>query len=201
MNAGYFGQGVFRASAGQQPVAKPFFADRPAVAGGPIKQFIFTHFQPAVLFAMIAFWCFAPDKYATPAVAIGIGIAFKALVLALEWVSERHAIWRLTWKELVTDLFYVAISVTLIKFAAKHIGSDPAVDAIKHAFNIHTAWAGHWPLLVQVFVGMFIFDFGQYWMHRAMHNFHPLWLSHAPHHFITQLNTLKGRLATPQKSS
>ena len=207
MNAAYLGQGDLRVPDGQTSVGpvsgrqgsgtRSFFAHRPALEGGPVKRFIFTWFQPAVLFAMIAFWTFAPDKYATATVGIGIGIVFKALCLALEWVSERHASWRLTWKELVTDLFYVALSVTLIKFVAKHIGSEPAVDAIKHAFNIHTAWAGHWPFLVQVFASMFIFDFGQYWMHRAMHNWHPLWLSHAPHHYITQLNTLKGAIGNP----
>jgi hypothetical protein len=34
------------------------------VQGGPVKQFIFTHFQPAVLLTMILFWSFAPDSIA-----------------------------------------------------------------------------------------------------------------------------------------
>jgi len=53
------------------------------------------------------------------------------------------------------------------------------------------------PLLVQAFLISFIFDFGQYWMHRGMHNWHPLWLTHAPHHFITQLNVNKGAVGNP----
>jgi hypothetical protein len=28
----------------------------PRVEGGPVKQFIFTYFQPAALFALLAFW-------------------------------------------------------------------------------------------------------------------------------------------------
>src|SRR5687768_18496871 len=32
----------------------------------------------------------------------------------------------------------------------------------------------------------FIFDFGQYWMHRGMHNWYPLWLTHAPHHYRSE---------------
>jgi sterol desaturase/sphingolipid hydroxylase (fatty acid hydroxylase superfamily) len=43
----------------------------------------------------------------------------------------------------------------------------------------------------------FIFDFGQYWMHRGMHNWYPLWLAHAPHHYITQLNINKGAVGNP----
>ena len=184
-------------SAATPPVAKSFFADRPKVAGGLFKRLFFTWFQPVFLFAMIVFWTWAPDRYATPAVAIGLGIAFKVLCLGLEWVSERHASWRITWKELAVDLFFVAVSYTVIRYAEKHIGSDAIIDWTKHHYNIHTDFAAHWPFALQVFLIMFIFDFGQYWMHRAMHNWTPLWLSHAPHHYITQLNTLKGAIGNP----
>jgi sterol desaturase/sphingolipid hydroxylase (fatty acid hydroxylase superfamily) len=44
---------------------------------------------------------------------------------------------------------------------------------------------------------LFIFDFGQYWMHRAMHNWYPLWLPHAAHHYITQFNVNKGAVGNP----
>jgi sterol desaturase/sphingolipid hydroxylase (fatty acid hydroxylase superfamily) len=53
------------------------------------------------------------------------------------------------------------------------------------------------PLLVQAFLISFIFDFGQYWMHRGMHNWQPLWVIHAPHHYITQLNINKGAVGNP----
>ncbi|MGC6766871.1 sterol desaturase family protein, partial [Escherichia coli] len=38
---------------------------------------------------------------------------------------------------------------------------------------------------------------GQYWMHRLMHNSAPFWLTHAPHHHITQLNAAKGYVGNP----
>lgn len=167
------------------------------VQGGPVKRFVFTHFQPAVLVAMILFWTFAPDSIAKPAVAVGIGIVFKLTLLGMERISERHAHWRLTWKELASDLFYVALSYTLVKYVGKHFGDDAIIDAIKHAFHIKTAWAGQLPILVQAIAILLIFDFGQYWMHRGMHNWTPLWLTHAPHHHITQLNALKGSVGNP----
>src|SRR3546814_7593915 len=34
-------------------------------------------------------------------------------------------------------------------------------------------------------------------MHRLMHNSHPFWLTHAPHHHITQLNAMKGYVGNP----
>ena len=34
-------------------------------------------------------------------------------------------------------------------------------------------------------------------MHRGMHNWGPLWVTHAPHHYITQLNINKGSVGNP----
>ena len=44
----------------------------PRVEGGPFKQFFFTWFQPAALFALVAFWYYAPAsiaKASTPSVS------------------------------------------------------------------------------------------------------------------------------------
>ncbi|MBF7014623.1 sterol desaturase family protein [Novosphingobium resinovorum] len=170
----------------------------PRVEGSPVKQFVFTWFQPAVLIALVTFWLCAPDSIAKASTAIGIGIGFKALLYCLEWVNPRHDSWRLTWKELVTDLFYVGISYTLVKYAGKHIGSDAMVGAIQHAFDWEKfAYFKEMPLLFQAFLISFIFDFGQYWMHRGMHNWYPLWLTHSVHHYITQLNINKGAVGNP----
>ncbi len=170
----------------------------PRVEGGPVKQFVFTWFQPTVLFALIAFWYYAPDSIAKASTAIWIGIGFKALLLALEWVSPRHKSWRLTWKELSIDLFYVGLGYTMLSLVDVYIGSEAAIGALLDKFDWDTlAWFTGMPLLVQAFLISFIFDFGQYWMHRGMHNWYPLWLTHAPHHFITQLNINKGAVGNP----
>ena len=42
----------------------------PKVEGGPVKRFIFTYFQPFFLFALIAFWYYAPNSIATATTAI-----------------------------------------------------------------------------------------------------------------------------------
>lgn len=170
----------------------------PRVEGGPAKRFFFTWFQPAVLFALIAFWYYAPNSLAKASTAIGIGIAFRVLMLALEWVAPRHESWRLTWKELVTDLFYVGLGYTLLSMVEHHIGADVAIKAVQQNFDWEkVAWFMGLPLLLQAFLISFIFDFGQYWMHRGMHNWYPLWLTHAPHHYITQLNINKGAVGNP----
>ena len=170
----------------------------PKVEGGPAKRLFFTYFQPAVLLALVAFWMYAPDSIAKASTAIWIGVGFKAFLLALEWVNPRYRSWQLTWKELVTDLFYVGISYTLVKAAGKHWGDDAIIEAIQKAFDWEKlTWFTDMPLLVQAFLISFIFDFGQYWMHRGMHNWYPLWLTHSVHHYITQLNINKGAVGNP----
>lgn len=170
----------------------------PKVEGGPVKLFVFTWFQPAMLLGLIAFWFYAPNSIAKASTAIGIGIGFKALLLALEWVNPRFDSWRLTWKEAVTDLFYVGLGYTLLRLVDDYIGSDAVADYIQQGLHWDKLnWFMTLPLLVQAFIISFVFDFGQYWMHRGMHNWQPLWLTHAPHHYITQLNINKGAVGNP----
>jgi len=170
----------------------------PRVEGGPLKQFVFTWFQPAALFALILFWYYAPNSIAKASTAIGIGIGFRVLLLALEWVNPRYESWRLTWKELVTDLFYVGLGFTILDLIEHFIGTDALIGALLRSFDWDKlAWFTGLPLLLQALLISFIFDFGQYWMHRGMHNWYPLWLPHSVHHYITQLNINKGAVGNP----
>jgi len=122
----------------------------PRVEGGPVKQFVFTWFQPAALFALIAFWYYAPNSIAKASTAIAIGIGFRLLLLALEWVSPRHKSWRLTWKELMTDLFYVGLGYTILSLVDGYIGSDAVIDYVQQSYDWDKlAWFTGLPLLLQ----------------------------------------------------
>ena len=170
----------------------------PRVEGGPVKRFVFTWFQPTMLFALLAFWYYAPNSIAKASTALWIGIGFKALLLALEWVNPRFKSWQLTWKEFATDLFYVGLGYTILRLVDSFIGSDAMARALLAHFDAEKlTWFTGMPLLVQAFLIAFIFDFGQYWMHRGMHNWYPLWLTHSVHHYITQLNVNKGAVGNP----
>ena len=170
----------------------------PRVEGSPAKRLFFTWFQPAVLFALVAFWYYAPNDIAKASTAIGIGIGFRVLLLTLEHFFPRHNSWKLTWKELVVDLFYVSLGYTVLGMIENYIGDQAVIDWMRSSFDWDKlSWFTGMPLLLQAFLISFIFDFGQYWMHRGMHNWYPLWLTHAPHHFITQLNINKGAVGNP----
>lgn len=170
----------------------------PRVEGGPIKRAFFSWFQPTVLFALILFWYYAPNSIAKASTAIGIGIGFRVLLLTLEFFFPKHQSWMITWKEFTVDLFYVGLGYTILRLVDTFIGDDVMVGAIQGAFHWEKfAWFTGLPILLQAFIISFIFDFGQYWMHRGMHNWYPLWLPHSVHHYITQLNVHKGAVGNP----
>jgi sterol desaturase/sphingolipid hydroxylase (fatty acid hydroxylase superfamily) len=165
--------------------------------GRVIKNMLFNLLPPIFIVVIVAFWMLAPQAWGKSAWSITVaGLVTTAIVLALEGVYERHVGWRLTRREFFTDLFYLALGYTVIGWASATLAEDP-LKAVKHSLGITTEWAMHLPFVLQVALVIFLVEFGQYWMHRAMHNWNPLWLTHAPHHHITQLNAMKGAVGNP----
>lgn len=152
---------------------------------------------PAMLAAGWGFWAWAPkavleSPWTLPVVSALVTIS----VLLLEIVAERHSHWRMNKREFLTDLYYNVLFATVISWLARAMVDDPLLAA-KKAIGISTTGIAQLPWLVQVLMVIFIVEFGQYWMHRLMHNSTPFWLTHAPHHHITQLNASKGAVGNP----
>ncbi|MBA3863735.1 MAG: sterol desaturase [Erythrobacter sp.] len=161
------------------------------------KQSLVNLLPPATLAAVLAFWAFAPAAWVeAPWTIIIVGLAVIALVQFLELVFERHEGWRINGKELATDIFYVVFGYGVIGTLSEVLVQSPLTE-LKQSLGIATPWLAELPFLIQVAIVMLVFELGQYWMHRAMHNWTPLWLTHAPHHHITQLNAMKGFIGNP----
>lgn len=162
-----------------------------------MKKMLFSYAQPVMVAAILLFWAFGPAAWTANSWSIIVAISLSTLlVLGLEWVDERHASWRLTKREFSTDLFYMILNSTAIAWATEKLADEP-LTAAKHSLGISTNWAMHLPFVAQVALVIFLVEFGQYWMHRLMHNCTPFWLTHAPHHHITQLNAMKGAVGNP----
>lgn len=161
------------------------------------KDKVFNLVPPAMIAMVLLFWAYAPQAIVDyPWTLIVTSSAIVLIVLLLEFVHERHAGWRMNRQEFFTDLFYVVLSATVIAWLSKTLAEDPLLAA-KDALGISTQWMVHVPWLVQVMMVVVILEFGQYWMHRLMHNSTPFWLTHAPHHHLTQLNAAKGAVGNP----
>lgn len=162
-----------------------------------MKKIALSYVQPAMVAAILLFWAYGPvPVLKNPWTVVVASALVTAFVQALEWFNERHPGWRLDRREFLTDLFYVILGTTAIAWLTTNIADDP-LAAAKHSLGITTHWAMHLPFVVQVVLVVFLIEFGQYWMHRLMHNFAPFWMTHAPHHHITQLNAMKGAVGNP----
>lgn len=162
-----------------------------------MKKTMMRWVQPGCLAAILAFWAFAPAAWSNGSLAvIAVAVAVTALIFGLEWVNERHASWRINKREFATDLFYFIFGYTVISWVSTKLAEDP-MKAVKTSLGLTTDWVMHLPFVLQVALVIFLIEFGQYWMHRLMHKNSIFWLTHAPHHHITQLNAMKGSVGNP----
>lgn len=162
-----------------------------------LKNKVFNLIPPAMIAMVLLFWSFSPKAVLDNAwTLIAMSAAITLVVLGLERVNERHAGWRMNRREFFTDLFYVVLNSSVIAWLSVKLAEDPLLAA-KKSLGISTQWLVQMPWLVQVVFAIVVLEFGQYWMHRLMHNWHPFWLTHAPHHHITQLNAGKGAIGNP----
>lgn len=162
-----------------------------------MKDKVFNLIPPAMLATVLLFWWLAPTRLTSDANTLLIVLCVSmGIIQALEWVHERHAGWRWNWREVFTDVFYVVLGFTAIDYLSNHLAEDP-LKALKAALHIGTPWTLQLPFVAQVALIVFLVEFGQYWMHRLMHNNPVFWLTHAPHHHLTQLNALKGAVGNP----
>jgi sterol desaturase/sphingolipid hydroxylase (fatty acid hydroxylase superfamily) len=185
---------------GRTAAAPPCYADNSSTWKrkfmNAVKRIVFTVFQPVTLALIVVFWAYAPASLLAKAWLItAMSIGTLVMVQALEFVNERHAGWRLNFREFLTDLFYVILYFVVIDKLDTKLADEPLASA-KHALGITTEWAMHLPFVVQVDLAIFLVECGQYWLHRLMHNSF-LWWTHAPHHHITQLNAAKGLVGNP----
>ena len=161
-----------------------------------MKKLVLNVIQPAMLAMVLLFWATAPASWVdNPLTVTAVSVTTLLLVQLLEFVNERHAGWRMYRLEFLSDLFYAVLFYGVISGVEDSLAETPLASA-KHALGITTEWALHSPFLVQVALVIFVVEFGQYWMHRLMHNSF-VWWTHAPHHHITQLNAAKGLVGNP----
>jgi sterol desaturase/sphingolipid hydroxylase (fatty acid hydroxylase superfamily) len=162
-----------------------------------MKKIIFDLFPPASVAVIVLFWGTVPTWFVEKPWSLVLVTSIALLIVQLlEFVHERHAGWRINKREIFTDLFYVILGFTVIQWLTTKLADDP-LAAAKKSLGIETQWAMHLPFVLQVMLVVLLIEFGQYWMHRLMHNQPFFWSTHAPHHHITQLNAMKGYVGNP----
>jgi sterol desaturase/sphingolipid hydroxylase (fatty acid hydroxylase superfamily) len=162
-----------------------------------MKKVLFDLLPPASVAGILVFWAVVPTWFVDePWSLVLVTLVTLAFVQSLEFIHERHVGWRINKREMLTDIFYVIFGSTVIEWLTTNLADDP-LKSVKQSLGIETPWVAHLPYLMQVILVILLFQFGQYWMHRLMHNQSFFWSTHAPHHHITQLNAMKGYVGNP----
>lgn len=104
-----------------------------------MKQTLINLLPPATVAAVLAFWAFAPESWVeAPWTIILIGLSVLAFVQLLELVLECHQAWRITRKELATDIFHIAFGYGVIGTLSELLVNEP-MSELKQSPGIRCA--------------------------------------------------------------
>ncbi len=119
------------------------------------------------------------------AVTVGGFLVMGLLCLLLErvWpVDQDQPVWR---ADSMTDVLYFLLRIGLSAVLVLAMGLTGS-----HLPQQGKTIVGSQPIWLQVFQVMFLSDLIQYWSHRIMHEYAPLWRLHAVHHSPEQIDWL-----------
>ena len=132
-----------------------------------------------------------------------MGAAVAAGLITLHEIMLPH---RNDWKpdrgEIANDaMFLIAVQMLLPYMLSLAAALWLAGSVQSNSWAIATLWPGDLPVPVQAALMLLGADFLRYWMHRAFHQFTPLWRLHAVHHSPHRLYWLNvGRFHPVEKS-
>ena len=117
--------------------------------------------------------------------------------LAVEWLVPLQPRWSMSWRSLPVDLVYIVLASGALAL----VSTGLALASITLSGSA-SGPARDWPLWLQVPVLFLVFEFLNYWIHRAMHEMrgHPgrvLWKIHAAHHLPRGLYVLMHAISHP----
>ncbi|MDP7034488.1 MAG: sterol desaturase family protein [Planctomycetota bacterium] len=117
-------------------------------------------------------------------VLAGITASSAVVVAVCERIHPVHRGWNRSRSDVGTDATHALVSMILLPYFLEMIlATSLLVVAIQLADVVGFAlWPNQWNLLAQLVLAMLISQFGEYWVHRMMHECPLFWRFHATHH-------------------
>jgi sterol desaturase/sphingolipid hydroxylase (fatty acid hydroxylase superfamily) len=110
------------------------------------------------------------------------------LITLLEFLLPYQNAWKPTWAQVRTDVvFMLLVQVALPKALTLLFSLSLLTWMQAQGWTLSTYWPHTWPAWVQMLMMMVSADFLRYWLHRAAHEYLPLWKLHAVHHSVDKL--------------
>lgn len=124
------------------------------------------------------------------------------LITLFEVILPYRREWLPNTKEIKTDvIFMLLIQIALPKLLTILTVVTLLSFVNSHELELTFFWPQHFPVWIQMLLMMFLADFLRYWLHRASHEWIPLWRVHAVHHSVQKLYWLNvGRFHPIDKS-
>ena len=162
-----------------------------------LKKIIYYCLQPALVIAAVGIWYADPTieltyVYLIIGVQLLLGLIEQYFPARREWIigARQKAI------NVVLVFFLMLIALTLTTFYVEWLAQPLAT--LRHTARIDI-WPHQWPILAQVLLVFLSSEFIWYWMHRAEHQWPPIWRlsGHGAHHSFKKLNALNFGLNHP----
>lgn len=127
---------------------------------------------------------------ANPPLLLLLGIfSFYPTVAILELLSPYRAEWNRDHGDTRTDALYLLLSgpSASLLFEATLRGAAVGAAAWLTTRLGFSLWPAGWPAVAQLFLAIFVAEFGHYWFHRVSHENAWVWRLHATHHSAPRL--------------
>jgi sterol desaturase/sphingolipid hydroxylase (fatty acid hydroxylase superfamily) len=106
------------------------------------------------------------------------------IVAICERVNPQHDFWNVSQGDVGTDVLHGLVSQVaipkLLEIALQALLLTVAVR-LTHFLGF-ALWPSTWPIFAQLALALVVSQFGEYWLHRSMHERPLLWRLHATHH-------------------
>lgn len=114
-------------------------------------------------------------------VALAVGCCERLLPYEQLWLEDD--------RETFNDVAHTLLNKGLVQVGAAFITSMAMATAMvaEPAVTVWSIWPTHWPLVVQVVLGLLIAELGLYVAHRIAHEYPRMWRFHALHHSVERL--------------
>jgi sterol desaturase/sphingolipid hydroxylase (fatty acid hydroxylase superfamily) len=129
------------------------------------------------------------DGYHPVMILTLISICTAIIIIFFERINPEYIEWNISGNDIITDSLHLLVSHT---FIPRFLEISLYVTLFTISLNISNSldiklWPNHWNIFFQLIIAMLISQFGEYWMHRSMHENTFLWKFHATHHSPNRL--------------
>lgn len=120
-----------------------------------------------------------------PSLAATVAVVLFGLICIpiIERVMPYKDAWNRSDQDVAPDLIYLALNVLIPKlWTPIQVALLVGVTSWASVTFGGSLWPSHWHWLPELFLMLFIAEFGRYWIHFAAHKIPLLWRFHAVHH-------------------